>query len=199
VFTGDGAAVFVYGLKYYGSLHQKRDILMGLRPKVLHLFDSFEGAPTDLCEIDQASPNVKHGIWNPGMCSGIVEKTPEEFKEIATHRAVDILGSERVKIHPGFFKETLAKIETPFRLALAHLDCEFYSSSRDVLDFLFSRNVMTDGSVVLLSCWNTNRASPDHCQRRAWRECCEKYDVKYSDEGGYGPLGHKFIIHQSPA
>ena len=78
---------------------------------------------------------------------------------------------------------------------MVHLDCDLYSSTSEVLEQLFSRKLLAEGSVVCFDDWNCNRSSPRFGQRRAWREAVEKYGVGYSDCGDYAVLGHKFIVH----
>jgi len=65
-----------------------------------------------------------------------------------------------------------------------------------VLDFLFGNGILSDGAVLMFDDWNCNRASPNHGQRRAWRECVGKHGISYSDCGDYGSMCHKFIVHR---
>lgn len=43
--------------------------------------------------------------------------------------------------------------------------------------------------------WGPNRSSPKHGERRAWNELVERFDIEFSDDGSYGLLCHRFIIH----
>lgn len=45
--------------------------IAGLRPKQLHLFDSFEGLPPANNPVDLGSPHVRSGAWGPGTCVGL--------------------------------------------------------------------------------------------------------------------------------
>jgi hypothetical protein len=76
-----------------------------------------------------------------------------------------------------------------------HLDCDLYSSTAEVLEYLFVHRHVAEGSVVFFDDWNCNRASPQMGQRRAWREAVERHRIEFSDCGEYAVLGHKFIVH----
>lgn len=156
--------------------------------KTLHLFDSFEGFPNDARDIE--APHVKSNIWRPGNCKGLnqselVERVTGETK----------LPLDRLKIYPGWFKDTVPGFRN--KLALVHVDCDLYSSTMDCLWHLFERDQISDGAMVLFDDYNCNRASPDHGQRRAWSELVKRFGLRYSDEGSYGIFGRKFIVHGS--
>jgi len=69
----------------------------------LHLFDSFEGLPTD---------------WIPGYPAGIFACSPP------------VILDERVRMHIGLFSDTLRGFEEP--LGFVHVDCDLYASAVDV-------------------------------------------------------------------
>ena len=156
--------------------------------KSLHLFDSFEGLPRTDNPVDGMSPHVRSGAWAPGTCLGLSQD--ELLKQVSAH-----LDRGRIRIFAGWFSETLKTLPSGTRYALVHIDSDLYASAREVLEHLFANRMIARGAHMFFDDWNCNGASPGLGERRAWSECVEKFRVESSDEGGYGVLGHKFIVH----
>ena len=153
----------------------------------LHLFDSFQGLPEPTSSVDKDCVHVRSGTWSAGACM-VLTKERLEFKISRT------LPRERFEIHPGWFKDTVKEISLSQRFALLHLDCDLYESTLDALGPLFARGQVSEGAVLLFDDWNTNRASPQFGQRRAWAELTTKHGIVFSDEGAYGVFGRKLIV-----
>jgi hypothetical protein len=115
----------------------------------VHGFDSFEGLPED---------------WRPGVMRGA-------FKMGGALPAV----RDNVRIHPGWFKDSLPRFAREHRgpLAFAHIDSDLYSSTKTILDVLGSRIV--PGTVIQFdeffnfSGWKDGeyRAFTEFCNARA--------------------------------
>jgi hypothetical protein len=162
--------------------------LAGLARKRLLLFDSFEGLPQSEHEADTQSPHVKTGVWQKGTCK--VLNQSELFARVTEH-----LPKERVAIYPGWFSDTVPALADGSLFALVHVDSDLYQSAIDVLVPLFARGMIAEGARIFFDDWNCNKASPRFGERRAWRECVERFRIDCSDEGAYGMLGHRFIVH----
>jgi len=81
----------------------------------LYLFDSWEGIPEPM---DWSDTNVSPiGSWKFPSSVGV------KLKEI----------DNRLIITDGLFKDTLPKFSFPEQLGLVQIDCDIYSSTRDVL------------------------------------------------------------------
>ena len=158
--------------------------------KGFHLFDSFQGLPTPDHATDVESPNVQSGRWKRGTFTGLSQQ------ELAALCA-STYDQDRIRIFPGWFGQSLPTIGPQTRFAMVHLDCDLYSSTIEVLDYLISHHHIAEGAVLFFDDWNCNRSSPRFGQRRAWREVVERYRVEHSDCGDYAILGHKFIFHGS--
>lgn len=92
-------------------------------------FDSFQGLPKTTCNEDA------HPKWIEGEMSTSVER----FHEIC---AKNMIPREAYKIVEGFYNESLSKISIenePKDISLAYIDCDLYSSTIDVLNFLIPR------------------------------------------------------------
>jgi hypothetical protein len=174
--SGKTASVLSYALARLGS---KRALL---------LFDSFKGLPEATSEVDRSSPHVQSGVWGANRC---LDLSSSELRSVCEA----YLPSGAVRIHEGWFSESLPKANLEAPLALVHVDCDMYQSTVDVLEFLFSNGKVAEGGVLLFDDWNTNRADPKFGERRAWSECVERYGVSCSDWGAYGWSGQRFIVH----
>ncbi len=100
------------------------NLLAGLRPDLsIHGFDSFQGLPTRWSSQEDA------GAYSTGG------KMPQV--------------ADNVRLHPGWFKDTLppfaAQLDAP--VALLHIDCDVYQSTREVLDAL--AHWLVPGTLVL--------------------------------------------------
>jgi O-methyltransferase len=104
-------------------------------------FDSFEGLPAS------SEPKDEHPKWTASWLA-----TPlEEFRRLCTAAGIP---EDRYTAVPGFYHETLregAAGPRPQRISLAYVDCDLYSSTVEVLDFLEAR--LRPGSVVGFDDW----------------------------------------------
>lgn len=178
--TGLTATVLAQGL---GDLDHYRDA-----KRSIHLFDSFEGFPTIDSPVDQASPQVRSGGWKPGGCRGV---SKVQLMNLCCQK----LPAGRIRIYDGWFKDTMEQLAPDTKLALLHVDCDLYSSTMDVLEYVFAHGMVSEGAAVLFDDYNCNRASPACGERKAWSECIEKFHIECSDGGEYGWAGRKFYVH----
>jgi len=142
----------------------------------LHLFDRLEGLPEPWEietpeEIDRRRVSKKAGAWIPDYPAGL-------FKYPHEHRFND----DRVTTHYGLFAETLP-VDFHDPLAFVHIDCDLYTSTRDVLTGIAS--FVVPGTVFIfdeLVAWrhvNTNwranewRAYLESGLRIEWRHRCQ--------------------------
>jgi len=89
-------------------------------------FDSFQGLPPVRDERD------RHPMWVEGW----MESTEEVFRSLCARGG---LPADAYTTVPGFYSETLASNHSgrrPERIAMAYIDCDLYSSTREVLAFL---------------------------------------------------------------
>ena len=179
-------AMTIYRNMYSGYLQQH-----GVGPKLLHLFDSFQGLPRPDSPVDLQSPNVTSGRWREGTFA-VLDK--EELMALCAS-AYD---RDKIRVVAGWYAETVGGISADTKFAMVHLDCDLYSSTVEVLDHLCKRHHLADGCKLFFDVWNCNRSSPRFGQRRAWREVVERYGIEYSDGGDYAVLGHRFTVHLDP-
>jgi O-methyltransferase len=140
-----------------------------LRGKLTHLygFDTFAGLP-GLSPDDEAA-NALMPQFHAGNFASLQPRAVKDFIIGATSG----LDDGKLTFVQGAFSDTLPSFD-PAQLAdkgpclLANVDCDLYSSSKDV--FAFLDGVVTTGTWLLLDDYWTYRGSPYHGQRRAFDE-----------------------------
>lgn len=127
-----------------------------LGARIIHGFDWFHGLPS---------------YWRSSMPQG---KFTRHGKPPKVH--------QNVRLHIGLFnatiKQTFASLEAGERqtVALAHIDCDLYSSTRDVLREVGPR--LVKGSIVLFDEYLNVPGWENH-EARAWAEICGKLGLRY--------------------
>jgi O-methyltransferase len=172
----------------FGNMYVFSERAHNIVQRKLLLFDGFEGFPEALHPIDQAAPHIVSGVWGPGV-------TKDATAETLLEMCATFLDKNRVEIHSGWYRDTMPKIDPGLKLAFVHIDCDFYASTMDVLDRLFTIGAFSDGCAVYFDDWYCNRGSPDFGEQRAWADCVAKYRPRYTDWGPYATVGRRFIIH----
>lgn len=125
------------------------------KPHIQHFysFDSFEGMP-------EPKGIDKQKIWRAGM-----NVTSEgKFKKICKS---DLYRITTVK---GFYKDVLPKhLWDPHKkIVLAYIDCDYYSSTVEVLKFLHDK--LSHGAILAFDDWNCYYGDPERGEKRAFRE-----------------------------
>lgn len=156
--------------------------------KKLFLFDSFIGLPETDNDIHAESLHVKEGTWTAGTCCGL---SKEELAAVVGKH----LSPERVKIYEGWFKDTVPLLPADQKFAILHVDGDLYSSTMDCLVPLFERGMIAEGALMFFDDWSPNRCSPEHGERKAWKELVERFNIVASDDGPYSLLARRFVIH----
>lgn len=114
-------------------------------------FDSFCGLPA------RKAPQDDHPQWIEGaMCTGL-----DEFHTICRYHGIP---RSAYKVVPGYYDVTLADqaldIELPTNICLAYIDCDLYSSTLAVLNFLLPR--LKHGMILAFDdyyCWSSTQIS----------------------------------------
>ena len=155
-----------FGVFNGGSMLEAYGLLRGV---VTHLygFDSFDGLPELSPEDRDASP------LTPSFVEGNFRSLGVDAVRRLILAGATRLPAENLVLTPGYYEQTLPAFDTA-QLAdkgpclIAHVDCDLYSSSRDV--FAFLDPIVTTGTWLLLDDYWTYRGSPKHGQRRAFEE-----------------------------
>lgn len=187
--SGRTAMTLAKGLADYGNKYIVSEEAHEIGLRKLLLFDGFEGFPAAIHPIDQASPHIACGIWGPGV-------TKDASAAILREMCESHLPSDRIEIREGWYRETMPTLHAGLELAFVHIDCDFYESTMDVLDRLFTIDALSDGCAIYFDDWYCNRGSPNFGEQRAWADCVAKYRPRFTDWGPYATVGHRFLIHK---
>jgi hypothetical protein len=100
-------------------------------PARLWAFDSFEGLPPS------DDPRDRHPLWQAGNFAAPVD----QFLERCAMRGIP---ASRIEVVKGYYSDTLSATSPlydrlPQDIAFAYVDCDLYTSTKSVLDFLAPR------------------------------------------------------------
>jgi len=147
-----------------------------------YLYDTFKGMPK------LVSGDDPHWCLREGMNCTTINDVKKILKK-------DI---DRIKIYPGIYSDSLKKIKTQEvdKIALAYLDCDYYSSTRDALEYC--KDKFVNGSIIVFDDWNLYACDPNKGQRKAYNEFKEKYKENYifEDFSEVGFTGKAFSIRK---
>ena len=113
-------------------------------------FDSFEGLP------DASSPLDNHPKWKKGALTTGLDK----FHKICHTQGIP---RDAYSVVQGYYDDALTSLAddaAPANIALAYIDCDMYSSTKTVLEFLRPR--LKHGMILAFDdyfCWSSDQIS----------------------------------------
>ena len=142
-------AVLEFGVADGGSIAEIAAVYKG----TVHGFDSFEGLPEDWSGHTEAAGTFDRG--------GSLPKVPKN-----------------VELHKGWFSDTLPvwKDAHADKVGFLHMDCDIYSSTRDVLALMKDR--LQVGTIIKFDEYFNYPNWQKH-EFRAWKEFVEAHGVEY--------------------
>ena len=152
-------------------------------------FDSFRGLPEIGVE-DQTD----YGEFRPGQYSCSLQQVTDNLN------AAGSVDWRRTFLVPGYFSDSLTSTTVEQhrirKVAVALIDCDLYSSTRDVLSFLRGR--VADTSILIFDDWNCFDADDDRGQRRAVREFLQEAPhLRMEPLTAYGTNSEAFMVRDS--
>jgi hypothetical protein len=140
---GDYLEFGIFNGSSIGSMYLAREAT-GSRSTRLFGFDAFEGLPA-------GSENEDDGVWKKGFYSCSFE----QMQRCLLQRQVNPAGIAWVK---GWYDQTLNKATIEKhglkKIGIVFIDCDTYSSSRAVLDFVGP--LITEPAIICLDDWKLN-------------------------------------------
>jgi O-methyltransferase len=133
------------GMTFALAYHESRRLQHQAK---LWAFDSFQGLPAPRDERDQPE------MWKEGMMATSLDA----FHRICASKGIP---KEAYKTVQGFYEHSLTKLspdDEPRNIALAYVDCDLYSSTKTVLQFLEPR--LKHGMIVAFDdyfCWSPSQ------------------------------------------
>ncbi len=151
-----------------------------------YAFDSFEGLPA----LDKEDQSDGYDVFEEGQYA----YSRKDFKAALKRGGVDL---KDVMTIPGFYEDSLTdelKVRKKLpKIAIAHIDCDLYSSAKTVLNFL--TDLVQDGSLILFDDYFCYKGRPDEGVRRAFYEWLNQTGYKATAYTNYHWAGKAFILH----
>jgi len=143
--------------------------------RTLYLFDTFEGLPPPTID----DPDYDEAIGWTGQCRGTLEQVQALFSTLSVPEG-------RVRYVPGLFQDTLptAPVRT---VALAHLDGDWYESTRTCLTLLWPR--LSIGGIIQLD---------DYGRWKGCRRAVDEFLAERSDEFALRPIDEAAVFIKRP-
>lgn len=116
-----------------------------------------------------------------------------EVENILIKNKVDLNDVCLVK---GLYENSLTKkLQKKIKdCVVIYLDCNFYHSTRDALEFCYP--LMRDGCIVVLEDYWLSNGNPDFGQRKAWEDFVKKYNINFTEFYCLGGYFKSFIINK---
>ena len=159
---GDYAEFGCYGGYTFAQAYEQAE--RRKHPAHLWGFDSFRGLPAPSGPED-SHPRFRASRWATSV---------DEFHQICR---VNRIPRDAYDVVEGYFEDTIGKLapgDAPTNLCLAYVDCDLYSSTRTVLEFLAPR--LKHGMILAFDdyyCWSSTAAAG---QRVAVAEVLEGHE-----------------------
>jgi O-methyltransferase len=157
-----------------------------------YAFDSFAGLPdADGIDVD---PDTKRQYSEGDFACDV-----RSFRRNLRRSGVDL---EKTRLVEGFYSDSLTpetREQLPVRsAAVVLIDCDFYESTRDVLEFIGP--YLQHGSLLLFDDWYNFRGDPLRGEQRAFTEWLAA-NPRFSASRyiNFGWHGLSFIIHAADA
>lgn len=162
VLFGAHPAVMLYVLRKHG-----------VRDRIVHLFDSFQGIPRATMEDNEYERSI-YGVSDGRMVStGVSVSSVENTRNNLIRWGV--FDPAIVGFHPGWFEETLAKDAGGIGpLAFLRVDVDLFSSTKTVYESLYPKVV--SGGFVCDDDYGLHEGSVTAC-RRAMESVCGQQDA----------------------
>ncbi len=112
-------------------------------------FDSFEGIPKE------KKDKYSNKLWVKGYCD--ISKIINGNKNTIKINIFDYINNNNTYLIDGWYKYTLNKdniLKYNMKPAsIIDIDCDIYTSSYKALDFIFSNNLVQEGTIILYDDW----------------------------------------------
>ncbi len=126
------------------------------KDRKIYAFDTFSGFPKPE-DVD----TYNNGLWKEGSHAFSLKNLKKRFKR-------NMIDLDKVIFVEGIYKDTLKHQHNKNKLAFIHIDCDYYSSARDVMKYI--KPLLQEGTVILFDNWYCFKADKDQGEQRAYYE-----------------------------
>ena len=157
-------------------------------------FDSFSGLPV-LSNEDKNGKKLMPIFFEGNFCGGEKEDVEKNIIKCTG------ISCSQLTLIDGVFNESLKNfdkkkmLQDKGKLLVCYVDCDLYSSSKDVFNFIES--LVTTGTWLILDDYWLYRGHPQYGQRKAFEEWINNSEkLGYSDYGNYNGYGKAFLLYE---
>lgn len=144
-----------------------------------YAFDSFEGLPKakgkDKCYL-------KEGDYKCSL---------KKFKENLKKAKVNL---DKVIFVKGWYNKTLKQDYNIKKLSAVHIDCDYYESTKDVLQFI--KPLLQEGTIILFDDWHLFKGNPNYGEPKAFSEFIKENKDLFFTEVPCLRFRRMFITHK---
>jgi hypothetical protein len=186
VYTGRSLAMLSYcNNEYYkneNSVNSKNNL-----KRQIYGFDSFEGLPETDGHLRWEENMFKYNhSYHPTIDIGVLV-TPKIVEDFFFK-----MNLNKPIIKKNYYNEL--NIDDIDSIALCHIDCDLYSSTKDALNLI--KKKLVNGSIIMFDDWFNNKANPNTGEQKAYNEFLEENKNIHSQVFDiYGTFCKAFVIN----
>jgi len=161
---------FEFGCCEANTMRMAWDAFHYLQDFTFVAFDSFEGFP-------EISEGDKQEIFEKGKA----KMSEHDFVKVVTRHG---MAREKLIVIKGFYDKTLTpelkEKLLPSKAAVIYIDCDLYTSTVPVLNFI--KEFLQKGTIIVFDDWHCFYGDPERGERRAFKEFREQnLDLIFED------------------
>ena len=144
-----------------------------------------------------ASHNIQADFYGFDSFEGLPEETKDEKSpwvvgEFSMHKHInpELLTKTNIKIKDGWYSATLneelSKELKGKKAGIIHIDCDIYTSTLEVLEYVVQNDLLAEGTILVYDDWGvwrqvnlTEQEEYSLGEGRAHKEVCEKYNLQF--------------------
>lgn len=157
--------------------------------RISYGFDSWDGLPND----DETHPRWTHGLFKLNHSYHPIIPLNKHIEPIDVYNFFKVYNLDKPVLVQGEYIDLVLPNELT-HIALVHIDCDLYNSTKQILNLIESRIV--DGTILLFDDWFNYKGNPNKGEQRAFNEFLnENPRIKVSEYLQYATFCKAFIIH----
>lgn len=169
--------IYLFGIYTGVSVQKINDVIRNDLYHKIYGLDSFMGLPKEIENI-KCFEGHKEGVFD----------SRQYFQENSIKKIQDIIyqkvNNQKLELIPGYYKDSLNENllkEKQFKPAVfIDIDVDLYISTIDLLNFMFSNNLIQKNCVIYLDDFGGVELYTGG-ESLAWKEMTEKYNIKYKE------------------
>jgi hypothetical protein len=192
VYTGRSLAL----LSYHNSMYFENENTINkanIPDRKCYGFDSWDGLPED---------NDNHPRWVKGLFSKNHSYHPTiKNNAVVTTKEVINFFKELGLPSPNLIQCEYTKLHLPttiHQIALVHIDCDLYESTKNVLNLI--KHKLVEGTIIMFDDWFNYKANPNKGEQKAFNEFLkDNTNIKVVEFLRYATFCKAFVVIDTKA